>query len=292
MATRRPATILAGSVKTLPAIDTIDSSYVPSVEGYQTGDVKWSARTSPDSGWLAMDGSLVSRSTYAALFAKISTTYGVGDGSTTFALPDIRGRSALGTGTGTGLTARTLGATGGEEAHSLSTTELPSHNHTITDAGHGHGYTGASHTHTFDISHNHTLTDPTHTHTYTGTGHVHALASGSGQLAEYIQGGTAFVWGSTVATITTYYSSCVSMNSGDYTLGATVTGANTAASANGYSLASTTLTASGGILGYASPTCTIASHTTGITSPTGSNGSGNSHNNMQPYLTLNAFIKT
>lgn len=82
-------------------------------------------------GWLACDGSAVSRTTYAALFAVIGTTWGSGDGSTTFNVPDLRGRTAVGSGTGSGLTARTLAATGGEETHQLTTTEMPSHTHSM-----------------------------------------------------------------------------------------------------------------------------------------------------------------
>lgn len=83
---------------------------------------------SPD-GWLLCDGSNVSRNTYKLLFAAIGTTYGNGDGVTTFTLPDMRGRFSLAAGTGVGLTNRTLGNTGGEEAHTLTVNEIPSHNH-------------------------------------------------------------------------------------------------------------------------------------------------------------------
>lgn len=95
------------------------------------------AGSTPPSGWLECDGSAVSRTTYATLFAAIGTTWGVGDGSTTFELPDLRGRTTLGAGTGDTLTARTLGATGGREAH----TEVAAHGHNITDTGHTHGPT-------------------------------------------------------------------------------------------------------------------------------------------------------
>jgi len=106
-------------------------------------------------GWLLSDGSAVSRTTYATLFAVVGTTYGAGDGSTTFNLPDLRGRVPMGAGTGTGLnasgtgaptgtaqTARARGDWGGEETHLNTATEsgVPAHSHSITDPGHIHTY--------------------------------------------------------------------------------------------------------------------------------------------------------
>lgn len=102
------------------------------------GTVAAFAGASAPTGWLLCDGSAVSRTTFAALFAAIGTTYGTGDGSTTFNIPDGRGRSLIGAGQGSGLTNRALAATGGEEAHALTTAELASHAHAITDAGHVH----------------------------------------------------------------------------------------------------------------------------------------------------------
>jgi len=66
-----------------------------------TGTVSMFAGSSAPSFWLMCDGSAVSRSTYATLFGVISTTYGSGDGSTTFNLPNLRGRSVIGVGAGT-----------------------------------------------------------------------------------------------------------------------------------------------------------------------------------------------
>jgi microcystin-dependent protein len=65
---------------------------------HSPGDVKFSARATPEAGWLVADGSAVSRSTYAALFSAIGTQFGTGDGSTTFNLPDLRGRVPVGKG--------------------------------------------------------------------------------------------------------------------------------------------------------------------------------------------------
>ena len=82
-------------------------------------------------GWLWCDGSAQSRATQSALFAAIGTTYGAGDGSTTFNLPDLRGKVSVGVGQGSGLTNRVLAATGGEETHTQSIAELPAHSHPI-----------------------------------------------------------------------------------------------------------------------------------------------------------------
>lgn len=82
-----------------------------------TGEIRMYGGSSAPSGWLSCDGSAVSRSTYASLFAILGTTFGVGDGSTTFNVPDLKGRAPIGVGTGSGLTARTLGGKVGAETH-------------------------------------------------------------------------------------------------------------------------------------------------------------------------------
>lgn len=97
-------------------------------------------------GALVCAGQAVSRTTYADLFAVIGTTHGSGDGSTTFNLPDYRGRSLFGLDNMGGSDAgrlsvsNTLGGAGGAETHTLLSTEMPSHGHTIsvTDPGHTH----------------------------------------------------------------------------------------------------------------------------------------------------------
>ncbi|RNC82913.1 MAG: phage tail protein [Phycisphaera sp.] len=81
-------------------------------------------------GWAFCDGQLLSISENSALFSLLGTTYG-GDGRTTFGLPDLRGRVAIHAGQGPGLTDRRQGSKGGVESVTLTTTQLPHHNHTL-----------------------------------------------------------------------------------------------------------------------------------------------------------------
>lgn len=80
------------------------------------------------SNWLLCDGSIVNISQYQTLFSLIGTTYG-GNGSTTFGLPDLRGRLPVGQGSGPGLTPRIVGQSFGTEGVALTVDNLPAHNH-------------------------------------------------------------------------------------------------------------------------------------------------------------------
>lgn len=120
------------------------------------GVVSAFAGSTAPAGWLMAGGQAISRSVYSGLFAVIGTTYGVGDGSTTFNLPDLRGRTIAGeddmggtaanrlTAGGSGITGTTLGATGGAETHTLTEAQMPSHTH-IQNA---HNHTQNPHGHT------------------------------------------------------------------------------------------------------------------------------------------------
>ncbi len=92
----------------------------------------WAPRT-----WSLCAGQLLAISSNTSLFSIIGTMYG-GDGRTTFALPDLRGRCALGTGAGPGLTPRAAGQHFGTETVTLTSLNLPSHNHAVIVQSAGH----------------------------------------------------------------------------------------------------------------------------------------------------------
>lgn len=95
-------------------------------------EIRMWAGSRPPKGWLFCDGSLLSVSGHSGLFAKIGNTYG-GDGVTTFALPDLRGRVPICAGQGAGLAPRDLGGNGGTESRVLDTGNIPPHAHAIGD---------------------------------------------------------------------------------------------------------------------------------------------------------------
>lgn len=107
------------------------------------GIVSWGSDT-PPSGWLLLDGSQKSRVTYKALFEKWGTTYGVGDGSTTFNLPDTRGRFILGK--AVSATGSVLGEIGGSLDHTHSVAGMSVSGSTNANGGHSHSGSGSTST--------------------------------------------------------------------------------------------------------------------------------------------------
>lgn len=137
----------AGKVDGINAAERLNelSTGIASLPTFDAGDIIATGRSTARNGFLMCDGSAVSRTTYANLFAAITTTYGSGDGSTTFNVPNLQQRFPLGkASSGTGST---LGSTGGAIDH--------------THTGPSHTHTGPSHTHSISAS-------GTHTHSMTG----------------------------------------------------------------------------------------------------------------------------
>jgi microcystin-dependent protein len=132
-----------GTMKKVPASDI--KTYASGNSLVPAGALMPYAGTSAPTGFLLCHGQAISRTTYADLFSAIGTTYGAGDGSSTFALPDLRGRVVAGqddmggasanrlTDQTGGLNGDTLGDTGGSETHTLTTAQLASHTHTFSD---------------------------------------------------------------------------------------------------------------------------------------------------------------
>lgn len=170
-----------------------DGSGVYLVTEPNHGESRDFAGSTPPPLWLLADGSAVSRTVYADLFAAVGTTWGSGDGSTTFNLPDFRGRSTFGADAMGGTaanrlttasigTAAVVGVGGGHEllqSHNHSTTENP-HNH--SQNAHNHGINNPAHSHSAgDSGHGHS--DAGHSHSYTSSTsssfHVAGAASGA-----------------------------------------------------------------------------------------------------------------
>lgn len=140
--------LTAGSGITITPNDTADTiTIAASAGGTPVGTIIDFAGSSAPSGYLMCDGAAVSRTTYADLFAIIGTTYGVGNGSTTFNVPDCGGRVSAGKESSAtrltvgvaGFSGATLGATGGDQnrpshSHGLNshTHSIPAHSHTIS----------------------------------------------------------------------------------------------------------------------------------------------------------------
>jgi microcystin-dependent protein len=208
-------------------------------------------------GYMLCDGSAISRENYIELFNVIGTTYGVGDGSTTFNLPNLKGKVVV-CRNSVETEFDTLGETGGSKTHTLTIPEMPSHNHNgltqsagththvITDPGHAHAIT--------DPGHNHATTDPGHSHSYFNQPQQHEVAV-------------------SLTTTDTADNINVGQTTGTSTTGITINTNTTGISINTNTTGITNQTA--------------GAHQHIIDSQ----GGDQPHNNLQPYIVLNYIIK-
>ena len=150
----------------------------------QPGDMKMTARATPTDGWLLCQGQTISRATYAALFDAIGTSYGAGDGSTSFDLPDLRTRFPVGVGSG-----HALGSTGGAQTVTLTEAQMPSHDHGGPSHNHSSGSlasnSNGSHSHTTDVRKD--ANNDAHNHNSTAERTQHASTSGENATNTAIQ---------------------------------------------------------------------------------------------------------
>jgi microcystin-dependent protein len=224
------------------------------VSSSPTGALTAFAGSSAPTGWLLCYGQAVSRATYAALFSVVGTTYGSGDGSTTFNIPDMRGRVPValdnmgGTDADRLTVANTLGDTGGKEKHLLLVAEMPSHSHlagllATTSAGsHVHGLNTLA-----------TVSNGTHKHTSVSYDGIYGIDNATVAAGGSYQG--LYVNGSPNNRIQT---NDAGSHSHSFTGSLQTTG----------------------------------DHTHPISGSTATEGGDGEHNNMQPYILTNYIIKT
>ncbi|MFS0515157.1 phage tail protein [Nostoc sp. UIC 10607] len=237
-------------------VDRISPSTIPVTQLIPPGaSMEFSGSVLP-SGWLWEDGSFYAPSLYPALFAAIGYTHG--QSGSDFRVPDSRGRVSVGAGTGSGLTNRVLGQTGGLEGVILNLAQTPSHIHGINDPGHSHSVS--------ENPHSHNLNDPGHGHSITDPGHAHVL-----NLPATTNDQTL---GNSPAT------GNPNTNPDQPLLGVTAnnnTGININAALTNLSVGGTKTNVS------------LNSATSGIT--INAQGGNGSHENMQPWLAKNKIIK-
>jgi microcystin-dependent protein len=214
-------------------------------------------------GWLLCDGSAVSRTTYASLFAVIGSTFGVGDGSTTFNIPDMRGRVPVGKNSGT---FNTLGGTGGEETHVNTVNEMPSHTHTESAVSAG---TPAGTINSVSAG--------------TPAGTISAVSAGtpSGTVHSTVIGSGGALTESHISTSTGTGANAGDANAGDSIITNVFTG--NALPTHVHTFTGTALAAHG----HTFTGTPLGTHSHVIANT----GGGVAHNNLQPYLTLNYLIK-
>jgi microcystin-dependent protein len=277
----------------------------------QAGIVKPFAGTAAPRGHLLCDGSAVSRATYADLFAAIGISYGSGDGSTTFNLPNVTGRLPLGK-TAAGSTAN-LGATGGSLGHTHS---LPAQYHSMgTGADLSIGSSGG-HTTTIDIAHGHTasavssnanilvstgftgysnitLNDPGHAHTVEGHGTTTAgdgknTGNAGNKFAKAratAVTGTGDTNGTTVSTDTN-----ITLSNGNHRHEVSLTDSGHNHTINVGNLPSTLLQDTGG--GHAHGSSTFSGSIGLVTGGVNGNAAMTSGAGDPPYIVLNYIITT
>ena len=202
------------AIEAIQAKIGVDNSAVATTLDYKVrvwnpvGEVAmWTTNTAP-TGWLVCDGSAISRTTYSGLFAVLGTVYGAGDGSTTFNLPNLKGRVVVGRDSAD-ADWDTLGETRGSKTHTLVESEMPVHTHSQSPHNHSQN------------AHNHLLylvatsSDGSHRHEFTD--------AGTNSVARTTSTGAANTSSTTQVTDYTEYAGTHSHTVTGYTVDSTAT---------------------------------------------------------------------
>lgn len=236
------------------------------------GVTQYAGATSPSVNWAICDGAAINRTTYATLFARIGTTYGVGNGTTTFNLPNLKGNVIVGLDS-LQTEFNFLGETGGAKIHTLTSAEIPNHTHTTPATNTGNE--SANHHHSDD-----------HVHGTGGQSVPHSHAN--------TVGGTLYEWLTRIPTTGTsirVYSRNSNADQGAQGMapGPTISNANGNVDHNH---GNTGLKSA--VAGQVSNTGLVsANHTHQLPAMTtdSSNAGGGAHNNLQPYIVMNYLIR-
>lgn len=286
---QRDASIAFTAIPSLPAVDpTTDNQAVRKayVDNFIPAGVitQYGAASAP-TGWVLCQGQALSRTNplYSRLFTAISTTYGAGDGTTTYNVPNLQGRIPVGRDS-TQTEFDALAEVGGSKTSTLSTANLPSHQHgvgtivpnTIADHLHGVGTILPDNS----VVHNHgvgtilpdTIANHVHAHTLAIASHSISRVTGTGS-ANYIPNGAS------------------NSPSGTLNLSHTISGSITADGGHTHTMSGST--ADGGVHSHtmAGSTALGGGHTHTMSGSTALEGSGTSFNNLAPYIVVNYIIK-
>ena len=243
---------------------------------FSIGDIKESARSAPETGWLLCNGASYAVAAYPLLHTAIGTTYNnSGDPLGTFRVPDCRQRATIGAGTDGVLTNRPLGTKVGSESHVLTVAEMPAHGHSASQVAHNHGVNDPGHNHPIsDPGHTHAFSQSPHNHEINDPGHRHATRSNAG-------GGP----GPAQSVIMTQVNFNNPVDATGFLL----------SSSTGISLNASTISSSIGVSGAG---LSVASRPTGITTQNNApaisiqnQGGGAAHTLLQPSICLNKFIR-
>jgi microcystin-dependent protein len=290
--------ITVGNGATVPVYGDGSNFYTAVTNTVPAGSIQmWATGTAP-TGYVLCNGAAISRTAYPILFGVIGTTFGVGDGSTTFNVPNYQGYMPIGAQTGV----YNLASNGGSATTTLATANLPTHTHTFNggtsseNTGHTHNFSGGTsanntgHVHNFGTNtgymnsnnvHSHSISDPGHSHGYRldENGASIAIVGNQGNVGGLTLGEGTGTAGS-ISTTTQSATTGISVNSVDINHTHYVSG-TTGDISNNHNHT------------YSGTTADISNnHNHTFSGTTDGTGSGTAFNNLPPYLAISFIIKT